>query len=112
MLTHPKRDVFEFTGGRQIEVNQLPSGLILDVLVVPGQEPLSTLGDPDFQAGTRTGARAGREIGAGALAPRRVRAAGQIAGTVVNREPQAQVIASGRAPSGNAISDSQFGLCP
>jgi hypothetical protein len=43
MLAHPKRDVFEFTGGRQIEVNRLPSGLILDVLVVPGQEPLSTL---------------------------------------------------------------------
>jgi hypothetical protein len=43
MLSHPKRDVFEFVGGRQIEVNQLPSGLIMDVLVVPGQEPLSTL---------------------------------------------------------------------
>ena len=43
MLQHPKRDVFEFADGRQIEVNQLPSGLIFDVLVVPGKEQLSTL---------------------------------------------------------------------
>jgi hypothetical protein len=43
MLQRPKRDVFEFDGGRQIEVNQLPSGLIFDVLVVPGKEELSTL---------------------------------------------------------------------
>jgi hypothetical protein len=43
MLDRPKRDVFEFEGGRQIEVNQLPSGLIMDVLVVPGKEQLSTL---------------------------------------------------------------------
>jgi len=43
MLQDPKRDVFEFEGGRQIEVNQLPGGLVLDVLVVPGKEQLSTL---------------------------------------------------------------------
>lgn len=43
MLERPKRDVFEFEGGRQIEVNQLPSGLVMDVLVVPGKEQLSTL---------------------------------------------------------------------
>jgi len=43
MRSHPKRDVFEFEGGRQIEVNHLPSGLIMDVLVVPGREDLSTL---------------------------------------------------------------------
>jgi hypothetical protein len=43
MLPRPKRDVFEFEGGRQIEVNQLPSGLLLDVLVVPGKEELSRL---------------------------------------------------------------------
>jgi hypothetical protein len=43
MLSHPKRDVFELEGGRQLAVNQLPSGLILDVLVVPGKEELSTL---------------------------------------------------------------------
>jgi hypothetical protein len=43
MLSYPKRDVFELEGGRQIAVNQLPSGLVMDVLVVPGQEQLSTL---------------------------------------------------------------------
>jgi hypothetical protein len=43
MLLHPKRDVFEFEAGRQMAVNQLPDGLILDVLVVPGKEELSTL---------------------------------------------------------------------
>jgi hypothetical protein len=42
-LQRPKRDVFEFEGGRQIEMNQLPGGLIMDVLVVPGKEQLSTL---------------------------------------------------------------------
>ena len=42
-LQRPKRDVFEFDGGRQIEVNQLPGGLVMDVLVVPGKEQLSTL---------------------------------------------------------------------
>lgn len=42
-LQRPKRDVFEFEGGRQIEVNHLPDGLTLDVLVVPGKERLSTL---------------------------------------------------------------------
>jgi hypothetical protein len=43
MLSYPKRDVFEFEGGRQVAVNQLPNGLLLDVLVVPGKEELSTL---------------------------------------------------------------------
>ena len=43
MLSRPKRDVFEFEGGRQLEVNQLPSGLVMDVLMVPGQEALSRL---------------------------------------------------------------------
>ncbi len=42
-MLRPKRDVFELEGGRQIEVNQLPSGLIMDVLIVPGKEELSTL---------------------------------------------------------------------
>ncbi len=36
-----RKDVFEFAGGRQIEVNHLPTGLILDVLLVPGREHLS-----------------------------------------------------------------------
>lgn len=43
MLRHPKRDVFEFADGRQIEVNRLPGGLTFDVLVVPGKEELSSL---------------------------------------------------------------------
>ena len=32
MLENPKRDVFEFPNGRQIEVDTLPSGLVFDVL--------------------------------------------------------------------------------
>ncbi len=43
MLKRPKRDVFEFSGGRQITLGDLPAGLIFDVLVVPGSEQLSTL---------------------------------------------------------------------
>jgi hypothetical protein len=43
MLKHPKRDVFEFSDGRQITLADLPAGLIFDVLVVPGSEQLSTV---------------------------------------------------------------------
>jgi hypothetical protein len=43
MLKRPKRDVFEFSDGRQITLGDLPAGLIFDVLVVPGSEQLSTL---------------------------------------------------------------------
>ena len=43
MLKRPKRDVFEFSGGRQIRLGDLPAGLIFDVLVVPGSEQLSAL---------------------------------------------------------------------
>jgi hypothetical protein len=43
MLKRPKRDVFEFTDGRQITLGDLPAGLIFDVLVVPGSEQLSTV---------------------------------------------------------------------
>ena len=43
MLKKPKRDVFEFSDGRQITLSDLPAGLIFDVLVVPGSEQLSTL---------------------------------------------------------------------
>jgi hypothetical protein len=43
MLQRPRRDVFEFAGGRTLEMNQLPPGLIMDVLVIPGKEELSTL---------------------------------------------------------------------
>jgi len=45
MLKQPKRDVFEFADGREISVNNLPAGLILDVLVVPGSEQLSAVLD-------------------------------------------------------------------
>jgi len=46
MLGRPKKDVFEFQDGRQIEVNQLPTGLIFDVLLVPGREHLSGVLNP------------------------------------------------------------------
>jgi hypothetical protein len=42
MLKRPKRDVFEFSDGRQITLGDLQAGLIFDVLVVPGSEQLST----------------------------------------------------------------------
>ncbi len=43
MLKRPKRDVFEFSDGKQITLGDLPAGLIFDVLVVPGSEQLSTI---------------------------------------------------------------------
>jgi hypothetical protein len=43
MLKHPKRDVFEFADGKQVKLDDLPAGLIFDVLVVPGSEQLSTV---------------------------------------------------------------------
>ena len=41
MLKRPRRDVFEFTDGRELTLNDLPAGVIFDVLVVPGSEQLS-----------------------------------------------------------------------
>lgn len=43
MLNRPKLDVFEFADGRQIMLGNLPSGIILDVLLVPGHEGLSAI---------------------------------------------------------------------
>jgi hypothetical protein len=43
MLKRPKLDIFELGDGRQIMLGELPAGLILDVLVVPGQEDLSAI---------------------------------------------------------------------
>jgi hypothetical protein len=43
MLTRPKRDVFEFTDGIRSRLNDLPAGLIFDVLVVPGSEQVSAV---------------------------------------------------------------------
>ena len=37
----PKRDIFEFADGKQITLDDLPAGLIFDVLAVPGSEQLS-----------------------------------------------------------------------
>jgi hypothetical protein len=47
MLKRPKRDVFEFSDGKQITLGDLPAGLIFDVLVVPGSEMLSTVLDKE-----------------------------------------------------------------
>ena len=43
MLKWPKRDIFEFGDGSQITLGELPGGLILNVLVVPGSEQLSSI---------------------------------------------------------------------
>ena len=43
MLKHPKRDIFEFADGKQITLGDLPGGVILDVLVVPGSEQVSAV---------------------------------------------------------------------
>ena len=58
-LKYPKRDVFEFANRRQITLSDLPSGLIFDVLVVPGSEQLSAVlegqsGVEDTEDDTRT----------------------------------------------------------
>ena len=43
MSRHPKRDIFEFADGKQITLDDLPAGLIFDVLAVPGSEQLSVV---------------------------------------------------------------------
>ncbi len=43
MLKHPKRDLFEFADGKQTTLDDLPAGLIFDVLHVPGSEQLSAV---------------------------------------------------------------------
>jgi hypothetical protein len=43
MLTKPKRDVFQFSGGHEVDVNSLPANLVFDVLEIPGKEELSLL---------------------------------------------------------------------
>ena len=45
MIKRPRLDIFEFPDGRQMNLNELPAGLVLDVLVVPGQEELSDILD-------------------------------------------------------------------
>jgi len=43
MLRRPRRDIFEFTDGNKLALADLPAGLIFDVLLVPGSEPLSAV---------------------------------------------------------------------
>jgi hypothetical protein len=43
MLTHPKRDVLVLPNGRELAIDSLPAGMVLDVLVVPGSEKLSAV---------------------------------------------------------------------
>jgi hypothetical protein len=43
MLTNPKRDVFQLSDGRELDVNSLPSNLLFDVLEIPGKEDFSQL---------------------------------------------------------------------
>lgn len=43
MLKHPKQDIFELADGKQIALGDMPTGLIFDVLVVPGSEELSAV---------------------------------------------------------------------
>lgn len=50
MLKHPKQDVFQFLDGRQMNLSELPTGLVMDVLVVPGQEELSDILDKESAA--------------------------------------------------------------
>jgi hypothetical protein len=45
MIKRPKMDIFEFSDSRQVTLNELPAGVVLDVLVVPGQEELSDILD-------------------------------------------------------------------
>ena len=43
MMIKPKRDVFQFLDGREVDVNSLSSNLVFDVLEIPGKEELSAL---------------------------------------------------------------------
>lgn len=49
MLKRPKRDVFQFNDGREIDMNALSAGLVFDVLEVPGKEELSKLLKPEVE---------------------------------------------------------------
>lgn len=52
MLRQPKRDVFEFVNGKQTRLNEMPTGVVFDVLVVPGseQDSASLIGEPVRQS--------------------------------------------------------------
>lgn len=43
MLSKPKRDVFQFVSGPEVDANSLPSNLVFDVLEIAGKEEESAL---------------------------------------------------------------------
>jgi hypothetical protein len=43
MSTNPKRDVFQFSDGREADIDTLPANLRFDVLEIPGKEELSAV---------------------------------------------------------------------
>lgn len=53
MLNKPKRDVFQFSDGNEIEANNLPSDLVFDVLEIPGKEHLSAFLKGDSEQGQK-----------------------------------------------------------
>jgi hypothetical protein len=61
MLKNPKRDVFQFSDGRELDVNSLPSNLVFDVLEIPGKEELSQVLKEDTSQNERSEPAATRE---------------------------------------------------
>jgi hypothetical protein len=61
MLTNPERDVFQFSDGRELDVNSLPSNLVFDVLEIPGKEDLSQVLKEDTRRNERSKPAATRE---------------------------------------------------
>jgi hypothetical protein len=59
MPNAPRRDVFQFSDGREVSLHALPDDVILDVLEVPGRENLSAVLKGDHTeieiSGTATG---------------------------------------------------------
>lgn len=47
MLRNPKRDVFRFADGREIDANALPANLAFDVLEIPGKEGFASMMEGD-----------------------------------------------------------------
>ncbi len=69
MSKKTKRDVFEFSDGRQITLGDLPAGLIFDVLVVPGSGLRTALARPRNGAGRAApGGREGERTIPGSIA--------------------------------------------
>ena len=49
MLNNPKRDVFRFVDGREVDVNSLPAKLMFDVLEIPGKEAFAAILKEDHE---------------------------------------------------------------